>query len=246
MNRNSVHRSFVIVDIEKFGRRADTDQRWLRRQMYEILRNAMSDTGIDWETCHRQDAGDSVILLVPAETSKMLVTDTFVGRLDRELAGYARRSNESVRLRMRLALHAGEVTQDEHGWVGSDLNTACRLVDLQQARDALSDTPDANLVLVVSHLWYSSVVLQDPVLVEHFGFEQIPFVAKEIDSHAWLHIKGKEHPAAERPTAPPAASMPASGASAPTGGIHFHGPVHKVGDPVQGDKTQVTFVRSDD
>src|SRR4051812_32223505 len=175
MTRNSIHRAFVIVDIEGFGRRADADQRWLRKQMYDMLKAALSDTGIDWAACDAQDAGDSIILLVPADVPKMLVTETFVAKLDHELAQYARRSTEAVRLRMRVCLHAGEVSRDEHGWVGTDLNTACRLVDLQRVRDELTAAPEANLVLVVSDLWYRSVIQQDPVLLTHFAFERIPF-----------------------------------------------------------------------
>jgi hypothetical protein len=207
MDKKSVHHSFVIVDIEHYGRRADTDQRWLRRQMYAVLRDAFTDAGIDWDACGKQDGGDSVILLVPADVSKLLLTDTFVARLDRELAGCARRSSEPVRMRMRLALHAGEVGRDEHGWVGTALNTACRLVDLQQARDELMKAPEVNLVLVVSDLWYTSVVEQDPVLAEQLAFTRIPFKAKEINTHAWLHLRrregvGTDHKKASQPTTP--------------------------------------------
>jgi hypothetical protein len=244
MKRDSVHYSFIIVDIEKFGRRADVDQRWLRRQMYDVLRNSVEDVGIDWESCAKQDAGDSVILLVPANVSKMQITDSFVGRLDRELGGYARRSAEAVRMRLRVALHAGEVAHDEHGWVGTALNYACRLVDLQKARVALGENDDANLVLVVSDLWYSSVVRQDPSVADHFAFEEIPFVAKEVNDKAWLHIRPRRDVRPDGralPKKPPKSEPPPR-----AGGIYFYGDVHGMGDAFQGDKHQVVVEKSDD
>ncbi|MFI6099362.1 hypothetical protein ACIA8G_27725 [Lentzea sp. NPDC051213] len=197
------------MDIERYGSRSDADQRWLRQQMYDVLQSALSDAGIDWNTCTTADRGDGVMLLVPPEVPKIDLTDTFVERLGRELARYARRATEQVGMRIRLALHFGEVGQDERGWVGSDLNTAFRLVDLQAARDALRAAPEAHLVVVVSDPWYRSVVNQDPVLVSHFGFRKIPFEAKEISDRAWLHVRVPQEPG--RPTGEPeaAAATPA-------------------------------------
>jgi hypothetical protein len=227
MQRKSVHRSFVIVDIERYGRRANEDQRWLRQQMYQVVRAALQDAGIDWDTCVPHDRGDSIILLVPPDVSKTDLTDTFVERLDRQLAAYARRAAAPVRMRMRLALHAGEVSQDEYGWVGTDLNTACRLADLQAARDALTETEDANLVVVVSDPWFKSVVSQDPVLVEHFAFREISFQAKEVDDRAWLHIRGRAAAEPKQPVKPP----PAKEKPAPAGHV-FHISAHQTGDIV--------------
>lgn len=240
MNQKSTHRSFVIVDIEHYGRRADADQRWLRRQMYDVLRTAVDDSGIDWNSCSTADRGDSVLLFVPPEVPKVDITDTFVERLDRELARYAARAAEGVRMRMRLALHFGEVGKDEHGWVGTDLNTACRLADLQAGRNALTGSPGANLVVVVSDPWYRSVVNQDRVLVEHFGFRPIPFEAKEISDRAWLHVRAARQPEqqAQRPSAPAEAPVPAPPA-APIG-FYFGGPV-QMRDPIAGNQTNYYF-----
>ncbi|MFD1151561.1 hypothetical protein [Saccharothrix hoggarensis] len=251
MEKRSAHVSFVIVDIERYGRRADDDQRWLRDQMYGVLREAVRKAGVDWAACETQDRGDSVILFVPASVPKIEITETFVEGLDRELTRYNRRSAESVRMRMRVALHAGEVSRDERGWIGTELNTACRMVDLQRARDVLAANPAANLVLVVSDLWFTSVVKQDPVLVDHFRFTRVPFVAKEVDSHAWVHVRGghvaaaQPEAAAPAPVAPePVAPQPVAGAvqpaqpvqPAPAGGITIGGHV-RMRDAVQGPQT---------
>jgi hypothetical protein len=80
----------VIVDIEKFGRRKNPDQHWLRRQMYDVLKTAAARAGIPWSDCHRADRGDGVIILIPASVAKEDITEDFVRELDTELGTYAR------------------------------------------------------------------------------------------------------------------------------------------------------------
>ncbi|MCS7476072.1 hypothetical protein ACFFQW_08740 [Umezawaea endophytica] len=191
MDENPTHHSFVIADIEGYGRRSDEDQRWLRNELYWVFQTSLMKADVPFAPKLTQDRGDSVILLVPGSEPKRNIGDALVQQLDRELTRHARRSSEPARMRLRLALHAGEVARDGRGWIGRDLNTACRLADLPAAREALAAEPDANLVVVVSDEWYRSVVRPDPVLVEHFAFRRVPFVVKEVDDHAWIHVPRK-------------------------------------------------------
>jgi hypothetical protein len=186
MDGKPTHHSIIILDVERYGTRSDEDQKWLRRQMYWVFEEALNWADIPWSPQLTQDRGDSIILLVPATVPKKNITYGLVHHLNRELTGCARRSTEPMR--MRLALHAGEVARDDRGWIGTDLNTACRLVDLDAPREALAMSAEANLVVVVSDLWFRSVVRQDPVLVDHFAFRQVPFKAKEVDDYAWIHV----------------------------------------------------------
>jgi class 3 adenylate cyclase len=190
MAAKCAHRSFVVVDVEKFASRSDDDQRWLRKQMYDVVETAADAAGIPWDRCDRQDQGDCIVALIPSEVSKDDIADGFVARLDAGLARYARRSTEDVRMRMRLGLHAGEVVRDEHGWVGRALNTACRLVDLPESRATLAAARGSHLVVVVSDLWFSTVVSRDPGLVDHTLYRRVPFRVKEIDEWAWIHVPG--------------------------------------------------------
>ncbi|MET1075890.1 MAG: hypothetical protein ABWY11_24795 [Umezawaea sp.] len=188
MDENLTHHSLVIADIAGYGMRSDEDQRWLRKELYTVLETAMAASGVPWPHDMTQDRGDSIILLIPATVPKRTITEKLVHHLDRELGRHARRSTAPVRMRLRLALHAGEVARDGRGWIGRDLNTACRLVDLPAGREALAAAPEANLAVVVSDSWYRGVVFQDPLLVEHFAFRRVPFVVKEVDDHAWIHV----------------------------------------------------------
>lgn len=178
----------AIVDIEGFGTRNNDDQRWLRARMYEMVEKAVEAAGLDWPRCEREDRGDAVILLIPADEAKQDVADGFVRQLNNELTRYAARSCGSVRMRMRLALHFGEVCNDGKGWVGVDLNTCCRLVDLPELKAALRKNQETNLALIVSNQWYDAVVRHDPGLVDHLKYRRISFVAKELRDLAWIHV----------------------------------------------------------
>jgi hypothetical protein len=233
MTPRSTYYAMVIVDIEQFGRRKNSDQHWLRRQMYDVLEAAAIQAGIPWSECHRVDRGDGVIILVPASVAKEVITEGFVRELDTELATYARRSGASVAMRMRVALHAGDVVRDAEGWVNAELNTACRLVDLPALRDALEQVPSARLALIVSDMWFKAVVRHDPGAVDHRDYRLVPITTKELDDWAWIHVPGHPRPdlpsSANRTRAPKAATPGADKPEAPAEGattVNFHGNVH--------------------
>ncbi len=212
MTSRSIYYTMIVIDIEQFGRRKNPDQRWLRRQMYDVLEAAATQAGIPWSDCHRADRGDGVIILTPASVAKEDITEGFVRQLDTELGTYARRSGESVAMRMRVALHAGDVVRDNQGWVGAELNTACRLVDLPALRDALAQAPSARLALVVSDMWFKTVVWHDPGAVDHRDYTRVPVTTKELDDWAWIHVPGQPKPAI------PASANPTQAPEAPAQG----------------------------
>ncbi len=45
MTARSAYYAMVIVDIEQFGQRKNPDQQWLRRQMYDVLREPLHKPG---------------------------------------------------------------------------------------------------------------------------------------------------------------------------------------------------------
>jgi hypothetical protein len=91
-------------------------------------------------------------------------------------------------MRMRISLHAGEVSYDGRNWVGTELNTACRLVDVPELRANLLASPHAQLAICVSDLWFRAVVRHDPGLIDHRTYTPITVVAKELSDTAWLHV----------------------------------------------------------
>jgi hypothetical protein len=91
-------------------------------------------------------------------------------------------------MRLRLALHAGEVERGGNGWVGTDLNVACRLVDAATLRNTLRATPQAQLVVCVSNEWFHTVIERNPDLFDQRSYTPITVTEKELHTTAWLHI----------------------------------------------------------
>jgi hypothetical protein len=136
---------------------------------------------------------------LPTSVSKVDLTGRFIIALHAGLAAHARVSSEQAALRLRVALHAGEVGSDEHGWLGEDLNTACRLVDLDALRGTLAAATRSCLVLAVSDSWYSAVVRHDYPGIDRAAFRPVPFQAKEVRQTAWISVPGYQEPPGIQP-----------------------------------------------
>jgi hypothetical protein len=149
------YRCIIAVDVEGSTTRVNTAKAQIRRFMYAQFESALLAAGITPE--YRDpliDRGDGVFALVhPADqVPKTVILDTFVHNLA-ELLG--RQAEEPVR--MRVALHAGEVHYDGNGCYGEALDQTFRLLDALPVKKTLKQS-SGPLVLVVSDSIYQSVV----------------------------------------------------------------------------------------
>lgn len=172
-----LHRSIVAVDIEGSTRRTNPVKGRLRQVMYDLVEEALLACGIHEQ--HRDpliDRGDGVLALIyPVnEVPKTVLFNAFVPMLSRLLVEHNARW-PLQRLRMRAAVHAGEVHYDRQGQFGEALDLTFRLLDAPEVKTWLSQT-EAALVLVVSDDIYQSVV-------KH-GYEGI-------DCHAFQQLRGR-------------------------------------------------------
>jgi hypothetical protein len=211
----------LLVDIESFGTRRNPIQQFLRTQLYTIIENAMAESGIDKAGLPVSDRGDGAFWLLPAAVSKVDITGRFIDALKDGLQAYGRVSSAEAAMRLRVALHAGEISEDERGWVGEDLNTACRLVDLQDLRETLAEADRAFLALAVSDNWHSAVVRHDYPGIDSREFLAVPFHVKEVRQTAWIRVPGYDRPPGIRAvshdadrTAPGARGRPQHGSAA--------------------------------
>ena len=79
----AVHRAIVVVDVEGFGdrRRTNAHQVAVRDGLYRVMRDAFGRAGISWGDCGREDRGDGVLVLVPAEVPKGLLAESLPSAL---------------------------------------------------------------------------------------------------------------------------------------------------------------------
>jgi class 3 adenylate cyclase len=115
--RLAVHRTIVVVDVEGFGDllRTNAHQVTVRDGLYRVMREAFGQAGISWDDCGHEDRGDGVFVLVPAEVPKGLLVESLPPALAAGLRAHNEAHPGPERIRLRMALHAGEVRYDDHG-----------------------------------------------------------------------------------------------------------------------------------
>ncbi|WP_030930549.1 hypothetical protein [Streptomyces sp. NRRL S-646] len=252
-----VSRTILLLDIERFSDRDDVEQAYLRRMLYDITDRALESAGIDETLRLRADRGDSVMELIDASASVTALLRSLLTEVPAQLRAVNRMASSSAQIRLRGVVATGWVAVDAlDGWVGSDLNHACRLLDARILRAALRERAD-DFALCVSDPLYSGVVRHD-----HTGIPKAEFHAVTVDSKngplkAWLHgpvpdgSPSEDHGdtgageasggSGDRPTprVPPQGG-PAPDRGAPAPGPVFHGNVTVGGGTVSGDQNNVT------
>ncbi|MFJ8345762.1 hypothetical protein ACIQ9J_05230 [Streptomyces sp. NPDC094153] len=182
-----VGRTMLLLDIERYSDRDDVEQAYLRRVLYNIAVRALEHAGID-ETCRlRADRGDSVMELIDAGASVTALLRALLTEVPAQLHGYNRLASSSAQIRLRGVVATGYVAVDEHGgWVGSDLNHACRLLDAPLLRAALRERADG-FALCVSEGVHSGIVRHDHHGVPAAVFHAVTLTSKNGLLRAWLH-----------------------------------------------------------
>ncbi|TDC68362.1 hypothetical protein E1200_12000 [Actinomadura sp. GC306] len=166
MSDQPVHRSILVIDIEgsTAAGRTNPIRRELRSRVYDMLAGAMEYSGIDYRWCDPfEDRGDGVLILMHPvdELPKTLLLSRLVPKLAHQLVEYngSLPATERTRrgLRLRAAVHAGEVHRDGKGCFGEAVDLACRLLDAPKLKQCLRDNPSP-MVLVVSEEFYWAIV----------------------------------------------------------------------------------------
>lgn len=150
--------------------------------MYSLLDRAFSSIGVPWDECYHEDRGDGVLVTVPPTVSKSAFVDLPATLLD-GLTEHNGRHPAEEQIRLRMALHAGEIQPDEHGLIGRALILAFRLLDSQVLRDATGV-----LGVIVSAWFYDEVVWH----VQPANYRKVAVEAKEIRTTAWIWAPGTD------------------------------------------------------
>ncbi|MFJ3711127.1 hypothetical protein [Streptomyces sp. NPDC090053] len=222
-----VNRTLLLLDIERYSDRTDVEQAYLRRMLYDITDNTLGAAAIDESQRQRADRGDSVMELIDANASVGALLRALITELPVQLRATNQRASGSSQIRLRAVLATGYVAiDDQNGWVGSDLNHACRLLDANELRSALRERPD-DFALCVSDSVHQGIVRHGHPGIRPEEFRPITPDSKNGPLSAWLH---GPLPTSAGST-PPSAAAAESGAS-PTSSAKPAGPgsVHIMGD----------------
>ncbi|MEU8485295.1 hypothetical protein [Streptomyces sp. NPDC048641] len=182
-----VSRTILLLDIEKYSDRDDVEQAYLRRMLYDITDRALESAGVDETLRLRADRGDSVMELIDANASVTALLRALLTEVPAQLRAVNRMASRSAQIRLRAVLATGYVAVDElDGWVGSDLNHACRLLDGEVLRAALRERGD-DFALCVSESVHAGIVRHDRTGVPAADFHAVTVDSKNGPLRAWLH-----------------------------------------------------------
>jgi tetratricopeptide (TPR) repeat protein len=200
----AVHRTIVVVDVEEFGDRCRTSvhQVAVRAGLYHALRRAFDRAGVSWDACDHEDRGDGVVVLAPAETPKTPLVDAVPHALVKALREHNTTHAVAARIRLRMAVHAGEVTYDRHGFTSTAVNVAFRLLDAAPLKTVLAESP--GVLAVITSGWFFDEVVRHSPACDAAAYRPVRICVKETSMVAW--IGRPDHPFPPVPahlTAPP-------------------------------------------
>ncbi|MET0135627.1 MAG: NB-ARC domain-containing protein [Kibdelosporangium sp.] len=194
------------MDVEGFGhrRRTNPHQVAIRAGLYWAVQKAFDASGVCWADCYHEDRGDALFVLVPADVPKAVLVESVPPALVVALGEHNGSHPEEQRIRLRMAVHAGEVNYDEHGVVSASLNLAFRLIDAKPLKAALGTSPGL-LAMITSGWFYEDVVRNSPA-AGPATYRPVRVTEKETSTVGWISLP--DHPYPAEPghlTAPPPA-----------------------------------------
>ncbi|QXV59502.1 hypothetical protein CVV72_22470 [Amycolatopsis sp. TNS106] len=188
---SGMHCGLFSIDIAGFGQVGRSSEIFVqvRRMLFGVLANAFETSGIAWDACLKRDTGDGMIVVVPPHFPKFRLVYPLVSRLTAELARYNVVTEPGLRIRVRVAIHAGEIALDEYGVTGRPKVLLARLLDSRVLRDALAEAPDESpVVVLVSDRFHEDVQDQGGPGLDTMSYRQVLVHEKETEVRAWLHV----------------------------------------------------------
>jgi hypothetical protein len=193
MNNQSaaVHRTIVVVDVEGFGDRRRTNQNQLaiREGLYLVMREAFRGAGISWIDHYYEDRGDGMFLLVGPEVPKSVFIELLPYALLNALRTYNSVHQDAEQIRLRMALHAGEVNYDEHGVTSSSINFTFRLIASDRLRKELTQSLSV-LAIITSEWFFEEVVRHSAAPVA--SYRPVKVIVKETETLGWMYFPDYE------------------------------------------------------
>jgi class 3 adenylate cyclase len=209
MTAEPVHRTILVLDIVAFAhpQRTDPARLRLREELYELIHQTLVAAAVDPDHAPCVDLGDGVMVLLDPRLAATRVVEVVSGQLRASLAARNRRAPGNERLRLRVALHRGEVLADAHGFVGAALIEASRLSNAAALREQLDGTT-ADLGLIVSDQVWRQVTGSGHDPPGPDVYQPVALSTHDATTRAWLHVPGhREGPATTGPRTPATAPV---------------------------------------
>jgi hypothetical protein len=179
----AVHRGIRAVDLAAFSSRETVDQITIRQVLFTAMRESMDLAGLPWHDCSVEDTGDGLFVLIPPELPKIQLVRV-ADELEKALTKHNAVTVPAQRMRLRMALHAGEVRVGPNGVLGTAVIHAARLLDAPPLKAALANS-GRNLALIVSDWFYEEVVSHSSP-ENAAPYRRVEVRVKETSANAWI------------------------------------------------------------
>lgn len=198
------HHALFVCDIVAFSDPARSDEihRYLRQELRVRIGRAFDSTGVPYADCRVEDRGDGLLVVAPAGISAGLLVSPLAEHIDAELRRQHEVAAPVARLRLRTAVHGGEVHDDGHGLVGRAVIHAFRLLEAPAFKELMvSDAPRTGQIV-------SDTVFRDTVqagsgrLCDPAAFRHLAVQVKETRTTGWVRLFGASPPAAPAESSP--------------------------------------------
>ena len=183
----AVHRTIVAVDVEGFGARHRTNRNQVavRDGLYRAMREAFSCAGIPWADRDHEDRGDGMFILVGAEVPKSLFIESLPSALVIALRAHNAARPDAERIRLRMAVHAGEVHYDDHGVTAASINLAFRLLESAPVKEVLAESP--GVLAVITSSWFFEEVVRHSA-ADASKYLPVQVAVKETTTTGWVFL----------------------------------------------------------
>jgi len=210
VNPRYEYRALLACDIADSAGRGEQRLQEIRRVLRSALSDALGMSDLDVRDFVYVDTGDGCQLVAPAALPKAALLSPLLPELGSRIREHNRQAGADTLLRVRAAVHAGEILLDPDGTVsGAPFEALARLLDSAPLRAAaLAGTSGTPLAAILS-----DHVHEDTVGHGHEGLEADAFTAadvrvKKYAARAWLWYPGS-------PIGPRVDSVPDSGSGRP-------------------------------
>lgn len=166
-----------------------------RTFLYTALREGFSEGQLDWDDCHRDDTGDGVRVITGADIDRTRLIHPFVQDLANRLRAHNQTAGGRTTIRVRIAMHAGDVFMSDGRVTGTSLEFLARMIEAPPLRGALARAPESvTVALAVSEYVYENVVRHGYLGIDPASYGRSSFAVKETASSMWIHLPGYGRP----------------------------------------------------
>jgi hypothetical protein len=192
VNPRYEYRALLACDIAGSAGRGEQRLQEIRRVLRSTLFDALSIADLDPRNFLYVDTGDGCQLVAPAALPKAGLLFPLLPELNSRIREHNRNTCADTRLRVRAAVHAGEIRLDPDGTVsGAPFEALARLLDSAPLRHATrAGTGGTPVAAILSHHFYEETVGHGYEGLDADAFTAADVRVKEYAANAWLWYPG--------------------------------------------------------